>query len=1152
MSIGDAFGRSYICYDGPDDWIIDCDSGIGCTEKATDIFEESWSGRCATTSNLVRGRPEEMVCNQGTFFNTTSGVCDICPANSYCPYNCSFLVYEEGSPYFSGISFISYDPVAFLPTSTSFCSGDEDCEIDFQHIDFSSNHDCQNMLLNNNGFTVSCPTSHPYSDAGTTDIANCYTGCGTGYSGRNYYNATDTCSCDTLCTSVANRETRSGSESCTRSCSIANGTCSYSGSTQTYTDTCASNYTDAGCSSAGESCSGCSSWTRTSTGACSGGTISITCNAGYYLSNGTCVKCSAGTYSAAGATSCTSCGTGKYSAAGASSCSTCPSGYRNGAAAASQSACVGAFTKTGSQTACSQPANSTSYACGTCSPGTCTYYKNYAGTITQDCTPTNCTKPVASVSCKANYYASGVTCPACPTSYPYSDAGTTSDSYCYASKTSTGSQLACSTPSGCASSTCGTCTPGTCSWRDYKSATDTSCTPTNCTKPVASVTANANRYVSGTTCPACSSYSSTYTQSDGGSIGSGSCYIVHTNTGTEVAPSLPTGCAAQTVNSCTKPTCSYKDYAGQSGETCSPGTCNQTHKACTSASANYYLASGVAKTCSSYSSSYPSSAGGNITSSSCYGSFSKSGSQLACSQPANSASYTCGSCTVGTCNYTKYASGTIKTDCTPTNCTKPVASVSCKANYYASGVTCPACPTSYPYSDAGTTSDSYCYASKTSTGSQLACSTPSGCASSTCGTCTPGTCNWRDYKSATDTSCTPTNCTKPVASVTASANRYVSGTTCPACDSNYPYSDGGSISDAYCYASKTSTGSQLACSTPSGCASSTCGTCTPGTCSWRDYKSATDTSCTPTNCTKPVASVTANANRYVSGTTCPACDSNYPYSDGGNIGEGNCYVTKTSTGSQLACSTPSGCASSTCGTCTPGTCNWRDYKSATDTSCTPTNCTKPVASVTANANRYVSGTTCPACPTAYPSSDGGNIGEGNCYVTKTNTGSQLSCSQPENSESYTCGTCTPGTCNWRDYKSATDTPCTPDNCTQPVNPGSVVCNTGYYTSGTTCPACTNAPSNSSYTGTATSNDCPWKCSDGYNLTPDGYCARYCAAGVTHIHLGTGLKIPLYSAKRTTPSINVRHNGTVCYADLIEGESTGLHVKYNGKTYHAAE
>ncbi|MBR3930537.1 MAG: hypothetical protein IKJ62_03090, partial [Alphaproteobacteria bacterium] len=41
-----------------------------------------------------------------------------------------------------------------------------------------------------------------------------------------------------------------------------------------------------------------------------GDAFGIICNAGYYLSNGTCVKCSAGTYSAAGATSCTSCGTG--------------------------------------------------------------------------------------------------------------------------------------------------------------------------------------------------------------------------------------------------------------------------------------------------------------------------------------------------------------------------------------------------------------------------------------------------------------------------------------------------------------------------------------------------------------------------------------------------------------------------------------------------------------------------------------------------------------------------------------------------------------------------------------------------------------------------------------------------------------------------
>ena len=291
--------------------------------------------------------------------------------------------------------------------------------------------------------------------------------------------------------------------------------------------------------------------------------------------------------------------------------------------------------------------------------------------------------------------------------------------------------------------------------------------------------------------------------------------------------------------------------------------------------------------------------------------------------------------------------------------------------------------------------------------------------------------------------------------------------------------------------------------------------------------------------------------------TCLACPTSYPYSDAGTTSDSYCYASKTSTGSQLSCSQPANSESYACGTCTPGTCNWRDYKSATDTSCTPTNCTKPVASVSCKANYYRSGTTCPACPTSYPYSDAGTTSDSYCYASKTSTGSQLSCSQPANSESYACGTCTPGTCNWRDYKSATDTSCTPTDCNQPVNPGSVVCNTGYYTSGTTCPACTNAPSNSSYTGTATSNECPWECDDGYNLTPDNQCTQYCTAGVTHIHLGTGLKIPLYSAKRTTPSINVLHNGTVCYADLSvvpDGYRCydTLHANYNGAEYYTSD
>ena len=96
--------------------------------------------------------------------------------------------------------------------------------------------------------------------------------------------------------------------------------------------------------------------------------------------------------------------------------------------------------------------------------------------------------------------------------------------------------------------------------------------------------------------------------------GADACYIVRTNVGTVVAPSLPDGCAVQTLTDCEVPTCNYKDYMGQDNETCSPGICNQIHVACTSASANYYLDNGVAKSCAVQDSAYSFSDGGNICS----------------------------------------------------------------------------------------------------------------------------------------------------------------------------------------------------------------------------------------------------------------------------------------------------------------------------------------------------------------------------------------------------------------------------------------------------------------------------------------------------------------------------------------------------------
>ena len=244
-------------------------------------------------------------------------------------------------------------------------------------------------------------------------------------------------------------------------------------------------------------------------------------------------------------------------------------------------------------------------------------------------------------------------------------------------------------------------------------------------------------------------------------------------------------------------------------------------------------------------------------------------------------------------------------------------------------------------------------------------------------------------------------------------------------------------------------------------------------------------------------------------------------------------------------------ASYTCGSCTVGTCNYTKYASGTiKTDCTPTNCTKPVASVSCKANYYASGVTCPACPTSYPYSDAGTTSDSYCYASKTSTGSQLACSTPSGCASATCGTCTPGTCDWRDYKSATDTSCTPDDCTKPVS--SVSCNTGYYKDDVMCPACTNKPDNSYYTGTASSNACPWECNDGYNLTSDNQCGQFCDSGITHIHLSTGLKVPLYTSARTAPAINVLWNDTICYGSLAVGAGSGLNVKYNGTVYHAID
>ena len=375
---------------------------------------------------------------------------------------------------------------------------------------------------------------------------------------------------------------------------------------------------------------------------------------------------------------------------------------------------------------------------------------------------------------------------------------------------------------------------------------------------------------------------SDYSYSDAGTSSEDNCYKNATNTGSQIAPALPTGCAAQTVIACHPDRCWYRIYKSGTTTSCTPTNCNQTHKACTSASKNYYLASGVAKSCSSADASYPSSDGGDIAASSCYGTFSKTGSQVNGSVPTGCASVTSwNACTPGTCQYTKYASGTVKTDCTPTNCTKTVKSVTASAKYYANGASCSACPSGYPNSDAGNSGGiTSCYSNSKSrawTGSQVNGSTPTNCNSVTSwNACSLPACSYVAYSNSSGNgdgtiksgcSTNSANCTKTVAAVTAKSGYYVSGTSCTPCSGlasgMYPNSDNGNTGGASACRTNSLSGQVIATANASsttqcvagtykaahtvnyGSTSSSCGVC--GNNQFSDAGAASCTGCKTAN-----------------------------------------------------------------------------------------------------------------------------------------------------------------------------------------------------------------------------------------------------------------------------------------------------------------
>ncbi|MBR3930134.1 MAG: hypothetical protein IKJ62_00970, partial [Alphaproteobacteria bacterium] len=339
----------------------DCTSSIANAASATYSGTRSYTNTCNGNYTAGGCKSAGASCSGcSSWTRTSTGSCGSgsCTLNS-----CKSGYYKDGNACYCTTSCTS------VANSTSTTSGTEDCS-----------YDCTSSIANAASATYSGTRSYTntcngnYTAGGCSSAGATCTGCsswsrtstGTCGSGSctlnscnsGYYKDGNACVCTTPCTSVANStSTTSGTEDCSYDYTsyIANAASATYYGTRSYTNTCNGKYTGGGCSSAGASCTGCSSWTRTSTGTCEGGTISITCNAGYYLKDGECVQCDPGTYSSAGATSCKTC-TGLPSNAewtGSATSNACPwrckaNYYKSGS---SCKPCSGvSFTDTGTDT----------------------------------------------------------------------------------------------------------------------------------------------------------------------------------------------------------------------------------------------------------------------------------------------------------------------------------------------------------------------------------------------------------------------------------------------------------------------------------------------------------------------------------------------------------------------------------------------------------------------------------------------------------------------------------------------------------------------------------------------------------------------------------------------------------------------------------
>lgn len=430
-------------------------------------------------------------------------------------------------------------------------------------------------------------------------------------------------------------------------------------------------------------------------------------------------------------------------------------------------------------------------------------------------------------------------------------------------------------------------------------------------------------------------------------------------------------------------------------------------------------------------------------------------------------------------------------------------------------------------------------------------------------------------------------------------NQYLTNNnTCANCPSDYPKSNGSAEGISQCYKMVTRECTQKACICPDN-SSCTCDACDCAGETYAVYHDGSTSGTTIETCDQTVATTTCNAGYYMENGTCLACakgtykaaagnaasctaasDGYYVsttaatsqiqcpagYRDGSNNGRDDitdCYKTVTRGCTQNEGNIPNNCQSVTswnaCA-CAGGTYNRHVASNGTSegtaegTSANET-CTKTPSAVTAKSGYYVDGTSCSACPGAYPNSEGGNISAAQCYYTCSPKSVQNASSVTVVSEKvYNNGGSTQActynvTCNDGYNVSGNGT----------ANPScniiTVTCRAGEYlpANSTSCAIC---PENSYCVGdtfdySKTVDHGISACSAGL-VSPQGTPSAGACGKIMYVD---NTKLYLTKEKQTTPALAVKIDGVVYYANTTAGKkpmnkdtSKSLRTKVNGVEY----